>query len=268
MNINPVRLTGDEVENIKAKNPCIGSGVDGIVYKINKNDVYKFYKNNDQIVIRNYAVYDSDGVNINDFKNLRNLGKRYDTRAIKYIDKDGVSLAREEAINKAIEKQEKVSMTRLPKNIIYVDNKVSGCVYQYYPNKLGIYASTYLPLKLKIRVCRKLLEKVKELLSNNIYPVTLAQKNDLFPFISNNSNVNYSATLYNNALSSLSSLIFEILTKVELSINTINDDEVDDYIERLVDKGISDYIVQKFFDYGSLDIDEIDYTIKKFEKKL
>ena len=129
-------------EDIKRNYKFVGSGVDGSVYRVNKDFVYKFYnENSDRITAFENGVYDEDGVNVADYKNLRDKGKRVDNRALKYIDEDGVILAREEAIIKAMEKQKYVKNTQLPIDIIYVNYRVAGCVYKYYPNKLGIYST-------------------------------------------------------------------------------------------------------------------------------
>lgn len=286
--MDPIRLTAEEAERIKAFNHCIGSGVDGEVYRVSKDEVYKFYKNKEYIIDNN-ALYDEDGVNINDFKNLRNRYMKSANVAIKYIDREGVSLAREDAIKKAIIKQDKIQMTQLPKNIIYVNNKAAGCVYKYYPNKFGIYAAAYLPIKTRLKICKKLLEKVKELVDNNIYPVTLAQKNELFPFSSDNANVllgfkmdpiiidldgisamyteKFTGGFYNNCLSSLATLILEIISRVEIKYDLLDEYEIEELIGELIQRGLPRDCVQKYLDRGYLDFNELNNVIKSLEKK-
>ena len=285
--MEPIRLSTNEAKKIKSINPCIGQGVDGEVYKVSNNEVYKFYKNK-EILIDNNALYDEDGVNINDFKNLRSRYIKVNNAAIKYIDKEGVSLAREEAIKKAIIKQDRIQMTHLPQNIIYVNNKAAGCVYKYYPNKFGIYAAAYLPFKVRLTICERLLAKVKELVDNNIYPVTLAQKNELLPFSSDNANVllglkldpiiidldgisamyteKFSQIFYNNCLSSLTALILEIITRVEINYDMLDEYEIDELINELVKTGLSREYIQKYIDSGHLDFDELNSSIKCLKK--
>lgn len=288
MKVNPIVLTKDEADDFKASMPCIGSGVDGVVYKANKNDVFKFYKNNDLVRSR-YVSYDDDGVNISDYKDLRHLRKESDIKPIKYIDEDGVLLSRKDAIYNAIDKQKKVTMTQLPKNIIYVGNKVSGCVYTYYPHSFGIYSCAYLPLKMKLKICRDILEKIKELLDNNIYPVTLAQRDELFSFTKRNSNIligldlepkiidldgisaiytdKFSLKYYNKTLTSLSFLLLEILTKVALDDKMLEKKEFKNYLEELTRKGIPELVAINFVENGYITVPQIEYTLKVLERK-
>ena len=288
-----INLSTSDFENIKSSKKCIGSGVDGVVYKINNNTIYKFYHKDNNFINLPNVIKDNEGVIISDIKNLRPYIKTNKiNEGIYYTDSDGVILTREEAIHKAIEKQKNVKFTELPRNIIYVNNKIAGCEYKYYPNKMGIYASVYLPLKSRIEICRKLIEKVKELLNNNIYPVTLAQSEEFFPFRSKGSNVligldldpiiidldgisamysdNFSERYYNRVLLSLSALILELLSKVKLA-NNICDDEfvIEDNIARMYEVGIPIDMARKFFDNYRLELNEMDDIIKtlKLTKK-
>ena len=286
--MDPILLKKYEYNDIINNKKCIGSGVDGSVYRINRNTVYKFYHKQNTFIDLPNANIDEEGVIVSDFKNLRPYNRVVRNESIYYTDKDGVILTREDAIIKAIAKQENVKLTDLPRNVIYLNNKIIGCEYKYYPCKLGIYAATYLPLKQRLIVCKRLMEEVKELLNNNIYPVTLAQRDEVFPFIKNKSNIligrdlkpviidldgisalysdNYSKKYYDKVMASLSSLILELLTKVELA-NNIEDDEnvINDYIGSLYEKGIPIHLARKFFDNYRLEINELDDIIKTLE---
>ena len=288
--MEPIFLTTDEYENIKKNKKYIGSGVDGSIYRISKDSIYKFYhKENNYIDIPN-AIKDEDGVIINDFKSLRPYNKKKVNENIQYLDTEGVILTREDAIYKAIEKQENVQMTDLPKNPIYVNNKIAGCEYKYYPHKLGIYACAYLPLKQRLLVCNRILSKVKELLDNNIYPVTLAQRDDFLPFKANGSNIligkdlnpiiidldgisalysdKFSKRYYNRVMVSLSSLLLELITRADLA-NSIEDDEylINEYINQMIKAGIPPLLARKFFDYTSLNMDDLTHIVKSLEKR-
>ena len=178
----------------------------------------------------------------------------------------------------------------MPKNIIYLNDKVIGCEYRYYPHKLGIYATAYLPLKQRLIVCKRIITKVKELLDNNIYPVTLAQRDELFPFKSDKSNVLIgldldpviidldgisaiysdinSLSYYKTAMGSLSALVLELLTRVELA-NNISDDEyvINENIDRMENAGINSLFSIKFFDNNRLEMDDLFHIIKTLEKR-
>ena len=286
--MEPIDLNYQQYLEIINNNKCIGSGIDGSVYKIDKEIAYKFYHKQNNLINLPDAEIDDDGVIISDFKNLRPFNKVMVNESIYYTDNDGVILSRDEAIKKAIAKQEKVRLTKLPQNSIYLNGKIIGCVYKYHPNKLGIYASSYLPLKKRLLVCKRIMVKVKELLNNNIYPVTLSQSEDFFPFRRKGSNVligidlepiiidldgisayysdNYSEKYYNRTLLSLSSLVLELLSRVELA-NNIKDDEniIEEYIERMNYAGIPSSLSRKFFDNYRLEISELEDIIKTLE---
>ena len=288
--MNQVYLSMNDYENIKKYKKCIGSGVDGSIYKINNSIVYKFYHKGNDFITNPGAVLDEDGVIISDFKSLRPYNRVTNNEHIYYTDGDGVILSREEAIFKAIDKQKDIKLTDLPKKIIYLNNKIVGCEYKYYPQKFGIYASAYLPLKARLIICKKIMIKVKELLDNNIYPLTLAQRDDMFPFKKNGSNVllghklepiivdldgisamysnTFSNRYYKQTLVSLSSLILELLSKVEIADN-IEDDEmlINELINSIHMAGISLEYVKKYIDNNMLEFDDLSDIIKSLELK-
>ena len=286
--MKPIYLNDQEYKNIINNYKCVGSGVDGSVYRTSKDTAYKFYHKQNYFINIPDAVVDEEGVIISDFKDLRPYHKVEANESIYYTDEEGVILSRDEAIKKAIAKQENVKLTNLPQNTIYLNDKIIGCVYKYYPNKLGIYASVYLPLKKRLIICKRIMEKVKELLDNNIYPVTLAQSEDIFPFRRKSSNVligmdldpiiidldgisamysdNYSEKYYNRTLVSLSSLILELISRVELA-NSAKDDElaVEYYISTMYEAGVPISLARKFVDNYRLEINELDDIIKTLE---
>ena len=284
-----IKLSNSEYENIKNTKKNIGSGVDGSIYRIDKDTIFKFYHKVNNIINIPNVTLDDDGVNISDFKSLRPYNKVKNTENILYRDSDGVILTREDAIYKAMEKQKNVKLTALPKNIIYVKKKIVGCEYKYYPNRLGIYASAYLPLKQRLVICKRLLEKVKELLDNNIYPVTLAQRNPNVPFKRDGSNVligldldpviidldgisalysdSFSSKFYTKASSTLSTLILELITRVKLANYCDDDYVVQENIKMMEEAGISSDLAEKYLDYNGLDMEDLDLLMKTLEKR-
>ena len=300
-----IRLSREEMEKIMRDNKKIGEGLDGVLYKDNNvNNVLKFYKDSHEIIdAGKESIYDGDGVNITDYKLLRNKTKGSDNRILNYVDENGVILAREEAILKAIELGDKVKKTYLPNHIIYVDNKAVGCVYPYYNTPLGIYASAYMPLRRRLQVCKQLIVKVQELLDNNIYPLSLAQRSDKFPVLRKDSNVlldlngkvnivdldgnstlyseNYSHTHTSLTLASLSTLVLEIISKIKIYDDNIYDQEslldpqaneaINEYIESVIDEfvkvGIPENIACKYYEYGKLEMNDIKRLVRSVEKK-
>lgn len=273
-------LTQEEFADLKKKKRIIGAGVDGTVYGINSKMVYKFYHNtSDSIVILGQGIYDEDGVNIRNPKELSRYTTRINNKPINYTDKDGVILHREDAIRKAIEKQKYVKYTNLPQQIIKVNKRLVGCSYKRYKSVLGIYALSFFPLSTRKRVLKKLYLKLKELYENNIYPVTLAQKNDLLPFSKKESNVILDYSLepqiidldgistyysdsfcrreYERSLSSFSILAFEILSGFDF-IEFDNDFEFEEYIEQVVSRGVPRELVEDIYDqHGFTDNERI-----------
>ena len=297
-----IRLTKQERVDIENNNKFVGSGIDGNLYKVGPN-VYKFYKNKKDIIDSDKeGIYDSDGVNVTNFKNLRNKSVIVDNRILNYIDNEGVILAREEAILKAIELGDKVKQTYLPNNIIYENNKAIGCVYPYYRNTFGIYASSLLPLRLRLQICKEIISKVEELLDNNIYPLSLAQRSDEFPISKKESNIllgldlkthivdlDGNSTLYSQdyshkhttlALASLSTLVLEILSKIKIYDENFSNMEsiidyksndclkkyIDDMIEEFVKAGIPEHFAHKYYEYGKLEMSDIKRLVREVEK--
>ena len=299
-----IRLTSKEIEEIKRKCKVVGTGSEAELYKVGPN-VYKFYKNNDSIIKIDDKVLDEDGVNILCYKKLRDNTKIGDNRILNYKDNDGVILAREEAIIKAIEAGSKVKLSYLPNNIIYEDNKAIGCVYPYYKNTLGIYSAAYVSERLKVMACKDLVSKVEELLDNNIYPLNLDKRSVSNPIKRDECDVllehgfNYgvhivdldgSSTLYTESyshnktslvLSSLTSMVLEILTKIKLYEDKLSDDDfsldgsdysyyqeyVNKHIEEMIKYGIPENLASKYYEYGKLEMNDIKRLIRSVEKK-
>ena len=298
-----IRITTKEKEEIMKNNKFVGSGMDGYLYRVGPN-VYKFYKENRTMIDENKeSIYDIDGVNVSDYKTLRNKATNIDNRILNYVDEDGVILAREEAILKSIELGHKVKNTYLPNHIIYENNKAVGCVYPYYKYTVGIYASAYLPLKLRLQICKDIIVKVQELLDNNIYPLSLAQRSDEFPLSKKDSNIllgldgkthivdlDGNSTLYSKGyshkntsltLASLSTLVLEILSKIKIYDDNVfesesileykNNEFIRNYINEMVNNfvlsGIPENLATKYYEYGKLEMNDIKRLIRKKEKK-
>lgn len=279
-----INLTSSEVEYIKKNKKLIGKGVDGALYNIKGDILYKLYHDlSPEVLINNNAIYDSEGVNISGVLPFRRRIAKFNN-IINYVDSDGVILCREEALNKAIEKQKKIKRTLLPQGIVKENNRVIGCIYKKYNTIWGIYATSCLPLEYRYNVCRKVIYKVQELLDNNIYLTTLAQRNEILSFSKKDSNVLldyklepliidldgisalYSDTFidskYKVALCGLSKLVLEIITKRDLSYEYL-DNYKEEYIQILKQYNIDLEYIHKFYDYGYLEIEELKNVLIK-----
>jgi len=169
-----VYLEKKDLSKLETRFPKIGKGKEGTLFRINKNTVYKIYHDyNDWLNITPPTIYDKDGVNIAKIKNSKQMTKKKNT--LSYIDSEGVKLSKKEALTKAIELQEKIKLTSLPKGIISVNERVKGCVLKYHRG-VNIFQCRYLSMKMRLLIFEKILLRVKELLKNNIYHVDLCQK--------------------------------------------------------------------------------------------
>lgn len=162
----------------------INSGSDGTIYKINNQILYKIYHESNPLKKswidpeRLYAVEtkiykkDKNQPQLSEEK-MKIIENEID---IQYLDSEGVRLTKEDTIIKAIEKQENVHLTQLPIAPLYIHNHFSGCVLKNYPFNLDIRIIAYFPLSLRLKIIKRLLKKIQELLNNNIYTIDLAAK--------------------------------------------------------------------------------------------
>jgi len=172
----------------------------------------------------------------------------------------------------------------LPQNIITVDSQVVGCTYKRYNTIFGIYALSLLPINKRKEVLKELLIKIQELLDNNIYLVTLAQKNLIFPLLKNDSNIllsyrlepliidldgisaiyteEYKETYYKETLVSLSKLIFEILLGQDLPWEYLDENQ-DEFLSLCEKFGLDCHLAKEYYDANYLDIETLNKVLKR-----
>lgn len=85
-------------------------------------------------------------------------------------------MRKEDSIIKAIQRQSNIHLTALPLMPLYIQGRFSGCVLKNYPFNWDIRAIAYFPFSLRLRIVKKILIKLQELLKNNIYTIDLAAK--------------------------------------------------------------------------------------------
>lgn len=83
-----------------------------------------------------------------------------------------LKLPSKNAIKLAIEKQKRITKTRLPKNLVYVEKIFAGCLIDYQKG-IQIHKLKGLPFSLKRQITLEILKIVRELIENNIYHVDL-----------------------------------------------------------------------------------------------
>ncbi len=273
-----IRLTQEELDNIIKNNKKIGQGTEGTCFN-HDGEVYKIYhKTGEQLhAIATEDKVDEDGTKIYD-KNKPKHYVREDNRIFKYTDEDGVKLGKPEALNRALAKGYKITKSRLPHKIILVDGKLKGCVYPYYKHTKSIYSAYRKPFKTRLLICQRLIEQVKELLDNNIYPIDLCQKfggrtifdksvaNVLLDWKNNPIIIDLEgkSTLYTDSYNPLyasttcyllATLILEIMTREDIQEDFI-DEDFDLIHEYLNDIGLPDELIQKYID-NSLVLDDV-----------
>ncbi len=176
-----IYLTNEQFDKIKSKK--IGEGSDAVVYRINKDTLYKIY--------HQYRVEDFNRLNqptkIYDKNNLKLIPLKK-TNQINYVDKDGVRLCSSEAILKAKQRQQYIKNVDLPQDTIYINNRFRGCVLKN-QHGLDIHYFSFLPKTLKRKICLEILKTVKQLTDLYIYPIDLSNKPNLSNLKKGHSNI-------------------------------------------------------------------------------
>ena len=170
--MNKIEISQQELAKLK----IIGQGSEGTIYKYNNKELLKIYHSYSdcmQLSIKN-TLFDKDGVNITPIKDYQK--KRRQQNTIQFIDEEGVKLYRKESILKAIEKQKDIHLTKLPEKLVYVDGHLKGCSLYYHHPSSNIYNAMYIPVyRARLKIVKKILEEVQELLDHNIYHIDLCQ---------------------------------------------------------------------------------------------
>jgi hypothetical protein len=285
-----VYFTKEQLQDFIANHKKIGEGTEGICFK-NGNEIYKVYKNTfEEPEVPKYVTpeYNSEGVRIykkEDFRNVVN--KKNPNKLIKYTSEDGTLLHTEQALEKVIDKGQRIVGTKIPQKIIYVNGVARGCVYPYHRFTSSIYKSFRRTFKTRLKICRLLLEKVQELIDNNIYPIDLCQKGPDSLFDKNYANVllniknepliidlDGKSALYTDVPNpsyekmscvTLSNLILEILTREDIQ-EDFNEEDFDGIYSYLSEAGLNDEMIHKFLD-GSMTMKDIEESINLIEGK-
>jgi hypothetical protein len=179
-----VFISQDNLEKIKKKK--IGQGREGKIYKINNNLLYKIYYKLDphereeivHVCLKEYEV-DEDGV-----KKVKDNAKKVNVEEViyvkpYYVDNEGVrKIYSIDQIDEAIKRQQNIKQTSLPLGPIYIDNRLGGVVLKYHKGYFNFHIISMLSQKLRLEMLKIVLEKLKELCDNNIYPIDYANQSD------------------------------------------------------------------------------------------
>lgn len=166
----PLYLQFSDLEKLQKKE--IGHGTDGTVYRLNKDYLIKIYHTNFRKLKKMQATLsDIDDVKIFD-RNSYKPAKHNEIINYYTFDGDAVKISSNEAIFRAMDRQQNVTMTNLPQNVVYINNRVAGCILKR-SKGVQIHKLTGLPLKQRKKIFLTLLKQVDELLKNYIYHVDL-----------------------------------------------------------------------------------------------
>lgn len=170
---NKIYLTRDEFARVLALE--VGHGTDGVVFKYNKDYLIKIYRKDflkypDELL--DGPKDDSDMKTYDPMNKPKFVPIRQN---IEFTIKEGdtqLRLAEEEAIKETIKKQKRITKTRLPQKLVYVDGKFVGVLLKTV-HGIQVHKLTGAPLSYKKKVMHAILDAVEELLTNNVYHTDL-----------------------------------------------------------------------------------------------
>lgn len=263
-----IYISNSELEKLKK----IGEGNDAIVYDAGKGILYKVYKeetmyNNINLSTKIYRKSD---------KNKKYIEK------ILYLDKDGVKIYYKDAFKRIIKRGQNIKLSKLPIGSLYIDGIFRGSVFKKIN---GFQLHKVFPMfskKTKIRILREIIEEVKELTNNYIYPIDTNNS----PHVDRHSNIliNYklkpelidldgNSTLYRetfdiecyyNTLTSLNKLFIELLEENEVS-EDMHYLDIELLKKRLIKRGINSELADKISIFEA-DYDELENFAKLYLK--
>jgi hypothetical protein len=180
-----VFLTQQQLDKLSRKK--IGQGKEGKVYRASNGLLFKIYYKIDphereeivHLSLREY-VEDEDNVKrVLEDSNIRiDVEKAIELKPFD-VDKDGVKKVYSiDQIDEATKRQPKIKNTSLPLGPIFIDNKYGGVVLKEHKGYYNLHIISILPNKLRLKILKKVLENLKELCDNYIYPIDFANQDD------------------------------------------------------------------------------------------
>lgn len=186
-----VNITKSQFNLLIQKCKIIGQGREGMVYKFSTDVLYKIYYNvtetqrelKKEEYIKDYII-DENNVKkiISDNKHLETTNNFISVGAYT-TDNDGTKriLPKDQnnqipaysirQISASIERQKNIKLSSLPIAPIYVDNRLAGVVIRRFKNYYAFHKIiNFFPRKKKIEIFEDILEKLRELTENYIYP--------------------------------------------------------------------------------------------------
>lgn len=171
MELQPINLSIDDL--IKLQKRQLGHGTDGTVFKYKRNELIKIYHSNIYSLLSCINALNDDDIKIYQKGSLNEKRSEHLT-AYFYSEKNNEHLRMRPklAIKDIILRQKDVTMTDLPKNLVYIENRFAGYVLKRVYGR-QIHTLSSLPTTKKKIIMLRVIKKVRELLDNNIYHVDL-----------------------------------------------------------------------------------------------
>ncbi len=164
--IEPVYITHEEF--LKLLKYEIGNGTDGTVCRYRYNQLIKVYHSKIHEILNDLNHFQDD-VKIYKKGSIKEMEQPITAYFYNKENKEHLRLQNKEAIEFAISKQKNVSRTKLPQNMVYIDNLFAGCLLKRVYG-IGVHSLMGLPLRYRGYIMLEVIKSVRELLENNIYP--------------------------------------------------------------------------------------------------
>lgn len=271
-----INIKATDLEKIKKH--IIGYGTEANIYKMNNDYLYKIYtiplKCGDQPVMASasqYRLADDNTKIIDDYNLLKGQFNSMNSYPY-YIDRYGVKKIYDDSvIVEAMERQKNITKTSLPVCPLYISNKFRGCVLKYHKHYTYISYIKIFPKRIQLKIMAELLNKIKELTDNNIYPIDLNNINNILinPLTLNTEIIDidgkstvycetYNGNLYNIVYYCFNSLILNLVYDFNIEEYSIEDLDYiianlkkrhfdDEYINLIIDGNLNTYEKSKSF---------------------
>lgn len=260
-----VYLSKDQFQKLQS---CeIGRGTDGAVYKYSNSELIKIYHANFIKILTCIKELSDEDIKI--YKKGSIIKKTaLPITAYFYNEEENehLRLPIKEASRYAISRQKDVTMTRLPKNMVYIENIFAGYLLDKAPG-IQIHKLIGLPLLTKKKIILQLIKKIKELLDNNIYHIDLNNS----PFSGKSVFINPSGNLETVGHSHV--LVDHKLEPHIIDLDgksTVYTEKYNEKYERYCLKGLCELLIELFFDFDIDDLEncefELDALCEVFER--
>lgn len=168
--IRPYYLSFDDIEKLSKHE--LGHGTDGAVYRLGNGELIKIYHTRFKEIKKQLVLDDSD-MKIYTPSTVKRNKFIEPINYFKYEDNEDIRLRSKDAIFEAIKRQESITRSNLPKNVVYLNGAFAGCVLTE-TKGIQIHKLGFLPLKYKKAIVEEILLSIQELMDNYIYHVDLS----------------------------------------------------------------------------------------------